>query len=283
MQIRERLPQYAYLMRLDKPIGILLLLWPTLWAVWLASSGEPNILILFIFVIGVFLMRSAGCVINDIADRHFDKHVKRTQHRPLAAGRVTTKEALLLAASLIAIAFLFVLLCNRFTIMLAFVGAGLAVVYPLLKRVTNLPQLGLGLAFTWGVPMAFAAQTNHIGMAAWVLFLTGVIWPVIYDTMYAMVDKDDDVKIGVKSTAILFDNMDTVIIGLLQLLFTVMLVIVGLMFRLHFFYYLSLIVVTILFGYQQWLIKDRKPQECFKAFLNNNWVGLVIFLGIFLQ
>ncbi|RDI48636.1 4-hydroxybenzoate octaprenyltransferase [Aquicella lusitana] len=283
MQIRERLPQYVYLMRLDKPIGVLLLLWPTLWALWLASHGRLDSQILLIFVTGVVLMRSAGCVVNDFADRHFDGHVKRTRERPLASGRVKPVEALVLAALLALTAFAGVLLCNALTIKLAFIGAALTIIYPLMKRYTHLPQFGLGLAFSWGVPMAFAAVTGSVGNAAWFLFLTCLIWPVIYDTMYAMVDREDDRKIGVKSTAILFDEMDTFIIGLLQMLFVVLLVIMGLMFRLHFIYYLALAAVGVLFIYQQWLIKSRDPQACFRAFKNNNWVGLLIFLGIFLS
>jgi 4-hydroxybenzoate polyprenyltransferase len=267
-------------MRLDKPIGILLLLWPTLWALWLASNGEPDTKILFIFVTGVILMRSAGCVLNDFADRNIDGMVARTRNRPFPSGKVKAKEALFLAALLLACAFLLVLQTNLLTIKLAFVGAGLTVVYPLMKRYTDLPQGGLAMAFSWGVPMAFAAVTGKTTTAAWVLFSTGMLWPLIYDTMYAMVDRSDDINIGVKSSAILFDTMDKLVIALLQVLFVVMLIIIGLMFALHKIYYLSLIVVSVLFVYQQWLIKDRDPKRCFKAFLNNNWVGLLIFIGI---
>lgn len=281
MLIRERLPQYFFLMRLDKPIGILLLLWPTLWALWLASAGQPNNDILFIFVAGVFLMRSVGCVLNDIADRHIDGHVERTKLRPMASGKVTVTEALVLAAVLLSLAFFLVLVCNLLTIQLAFAGAAFTAFYPLMKRFTHLPQLGLGVAFSWGIPMAFAAVTGGVTLSTWFLFFTALVWPIIYDTMYAMVDRSDDVKIGVKSTAILFDTMDRLVIGLLQLLFVVMLVIVGLMFRLYAIYYLCLVFVTLLFIYQQWLIKDRSPNKCFHAFLNNNVVGLVIFIGIF--
>ena len=261
----------------------MLLLWPTLWALWLASDGYPDGQIFIIFVAGVFIMRSAGCVLNDLADRNFDAHVQRTRQRPLASGQVSVAEALILAGFLILGAFLLVLLCNKLTIALSFVGAMLAAIYPLLKRITHLPQFGLGMAFTWGVPMAFAAETDAVNTAAWFLFLTGMLWPIIYDTMYAMVDRDDDLKIGVKSTAILFNAMDKLIIGLLQALFIVMLVIVGMMFQLHAVYYASLFLVVCLFAYQQWLIKDRIPQKCFKAFQNNNWVGVAIFAGIFLS
>lgn len=283
MLIRERLPQYAYLMRWDKPIGILLLLWPTLWALWLASNGRPDSALLFVFVAGVILMRSAGCVLNDIADRKFDGHVARTRERPLASGKVTVLEALVLAGILCAIAFLLVLYCNVLTIQLAFVGALLPIAYPLMKRFTHLPQLGLGVAFSWGVPMAFAATTASLSTPAWFLFLTSVVWPVIYDTMYAMVDREDDVKIGIKSTAVLLNTMDRLVIGLLQVLFVVMLIIVGLMFNLRFIYYACLIAVSGFFVYQQWLIKARHPKKCFYAFLNNNLVGFFIFLGILLS
>jgi 4-hydroxybenzoate polyprenyltransferase len=283
MQLRDHFLQYAYLMRLDKPIGILLLLWPTLWALWIATAGEPPSQILFIFIAGVVLMRSAGCVINDCADREFDPDVLRTRSRPLASGKIAPKHALILAATLAAVAFLLVLFCNRLTIVLSFVGAALACIYPYLKRMTHLPQFGLSLAFTWGVPMAFAATTGTVSKAAWFLFLTAGIWPIIYDTMYAMVDRSDDIQVGIKSTAVLFDSMDKMIIGLLQTLFIVMLIIVGLTYRLHSPFYLSLLGVAGLFAWQQWLIRHRDPLGCLNAFRNNNWVGLVIFIGIYLS
>ena len=226
-------------------------------------------------------MRSAGCIINDIADRHVDKHVKRTCARPIAAGHIRVSSALVLFCVLIIAAFLLVLLCNALTIQLAFIGAGLAIVYPFLKRYTHLPQAGLGLAFTWGVPMAFAAETGSVSLAGWFLFLTGMLWPLSYDTMYAMVDREDDVKIGVKSTAILFANWDRFIISLFQIVFIIMLIIVGQLFQLQLIYYVSLLMASMLFIYQQWLIQDRDPSHCFRAFLNNNWVGFIIFLGIF--
>lgn len=283
MLMRERLQQYIFLMRLDKPIGIMLLLWPTLWSLWLASHGKPEIKIFFIFIVGVILMRSAGCVVNDFSDRHLDGLVKRTQHRPLVTGKVSSLEALMIAFILSLIAFLLVLQCNLLTISLAFIGAGITIVYPLMKRVTHLPQLGLGVAFSWGIPMSFAAQTGELSLHVWFLFLTAMIWPLIYDSMYAMIDRDDDIKIGIKSTAILFDAKDCLIIGLLQSLFVVMLIIVGLMFRLHIAFYISLIFVSLLFIYQQWLIKDRDIKRCFAAFLNNNLVGLTIFIGVSLS
>ncbi|MBX3708586.1 MAG: 4-hydroxybenzoate octaprenyltransferase [Gammaproteobacteria bacterium] len=283
MLIRQRLSHYVCLMRLDKPIGILLLLWPTLWALWLASKGQPNSKILIIFVAGVILMRSTGCIINDFADRHLDGHVQRTRQRPLASGKINSYEALLLALLLCLFAFLLVLQCNLLTIKFAFIGAALAIVYPFLKRVTYLPQLGLGMAFAWGIPMAFAAEMGIVNFSVWFLFFTGIIWPIIYDTMYAMVDREDDIKIGIKSTAILFASMDRAIIGLLQGLFVVLLGVVGLIFELHSVYYAGVVVVGVLFIYQQWLIKHRETQQCFKAFLNNHWVGFVIFVGIVLS
>lgn len=281
MLIRQQLPQYAALMRLDRPIGILLLLWPTLWALWLANLGHPNLKILSIFMIGVILMRSAGCIINDVADRHLDKYVRRCKDRPLAAGKVTKKEALFLFFLLTMSAFFLVLNTNILTIELAFLALVFAILYPFLKRLTHLPQLGLGLAFSSSVPMAFAASVNEVTLGGWFLFLTSAVWPLIYDTMYAMVDREDDLKVGVKSAAILFDDMDRIMIALLQLLFLTMLIIIGLMFRLRAVYYFGLIIVGILFCYQQWLIKDRNPSNCMQAFTNNNLVGMSIFLGIF--
>ncbi|MDR3478252.1 MAG: 4-hydroxybenzoate octaprenyltransferase [Gammaproteobacteria bacterium] len=276
----EKLKPYALLMRLDKPIGILLLLWPTLWAIGFASKGHPNYRVLTVFILGVILMRSAGCIINDFADRHFDLHVARTRTRPLATGAIGTKAALGLFCLLCLCAFLLVLLLNRYTVYLSVIGAFLAVIYPYLKRVTHLPQLGLGLAFSWGVPMAFAAENNHIPSVAWLLFLTAALWPVIYDTMYAMTDRNDDHKIGVKSTAILFGRKDRLIIGLLQCIFLLALSWVGYLFMMSLPYYLCLIFAAGLFVYQQVLLKDRDPALSFKAFLNNHWVGFVIFVGI---
>lgn len=283
MQLRKRLPYYARLMRWDKPIGAFLLLWPTWWALWLASSGWPQTIFLLVFTAGVFFMRSAGCVLNDFADRHIDGHVERTRERPLASGKVSEREALLLAAFMGGCAFLLVLLCNRYTIYLAFIGAGLTIIYPLMKRVTSLPQVGLGFAFSWGIPMAFAAVTGSVSKAAWFLFATGVVWSVIYDTLYAMTDREDDKKIGVKSTAILFGAKDKIIVGLLQLLFVLLLIIVGQLFQLRTIYYCCLLVVSALFIYQQYLIKHDDPIRCFQAFLNNNWVGLAIFAGVCLS
>lgn len=275
-----RLPLYGQLLRLNKPIGTLLLLWPTLWALWLAGNGRPSFKNVIIFITGVFLMRSAGCAINDFADRKIDGFVKRTKERPLAAGRLLPYEALLLAASLALSAFCLVLLCNIFTILLSFGGVVLAACYPFLKRITHLPQLGLGIAFSWGIPMAFAAEQNHISFSAWFLFAAAVLWPIIYDSLYAMTDRLDDLKIGVKSTAILFGEADRLIIALLQIVFSFLLVVVGLLFHLHLVYYCALVGVGGLFCYQQWLIKDHLPERYFAAFINNQWIGLLIFLGI---
>jgi len=267
-------------MRLNRPIGILLLLWPTLWALWIASHGEPNKLVLGVFVLGVVLMRSAGCVINDYADRDFDPHVERTRNRPLAARRVSTKEALALFVVLCLIAFLLVLQLNRLTIMLSFAGAFLAASYPFIKRYTHLPQVYLGAAFGWAIPMAFAAQTGYVPAVAWVMFVANMFWAVAYDTAYAMVDRQDDLKVGVKSTAILFGRWDRHMIALAHLVSLMLLVIAGAMVELGTYYNVGLAVAAALAIYQQKLIHKRTPALCFKAFLNNSWYGAVIFAGI---
>ncbi len=268
------------LMRLNKPIGILLLLWPTWWALWLASGGFPGVKLFVIFTLGVVLMRSAGCVVNDIADRHFDRHVRRTKSRPLANETLSVKTAAITAFVLTLAAFFLVLLCNPFTVMLAFVGAALAFIYPFLKRITHWPQLGLGLAFGWGVIMSFAAVTNTVPTLALWLYAASIVWPLMYDTEYAMVDRADDVKIGVKSTAILFGGWDRVMIAGLQLLFLGLMLIVGVQAGLGLAYDVGLMCAVILFAYQHVLIQHRDPALCFKAFLNNHWVGCFIFLGI---
>jgi 4-hydroxybenzoate polyprenyltransferase len=270
------------LMRLDRPVGILLLLWPTLWGLWFAAAGAPSFSMVMIFVLGVILMRSAGCVINDIWDRHKDGFVKRTQSRPLAAKKISVTEAFIIFFILMLLAFILVLQLNAFTIMLAFLGALFAITYPLLKRVTHLPQLGLGIAFTWGIPMAYAATTDSVPFAAWILFAGSTLWPVIYDTQYAMADRADDLKIGIKSTAILFGRHDKWIIAILQLLFLCLFIFIGWIFQLKIYYYFALMVAGLFFLYQQFLMKDRDPKKCFQAFLNNQWVGLVIFIGILL-
>jgi len=281
--IRERLHQYALLIRLNKPIGIFLLLWPTLWGLWIAAEGFPATDVFIVFVLGVFLMRSAGCVLNDIADRGFDPLVTRTRSRPLAAGKVSSIEALIVACSLFFIAFLLVLTMNELTIQLALIAVMLAGVYPFMKRYTYLPQFFLGLTFGWSIPMAFAAQTNAVPQIAWLLLVANILWSVVYDTMYAMVDREDDLKVGVKSTAILFDDADRVIIAIIQALVLITLIAVGRQLELGIYYFISLGIATGFFLYQLRLIWNREPEQCMRAFINNNWVGLTIFMGIFLD
>ncbi|WP_024872165.1 4-hydroxybenzoate octaprenyltransferase [Tolumonas lignilytica] len=271
---------YWQLARLDKPIGTLLLLWPTLWALWLASGGMPSFSLLIVFSLGVVVMRAAGCVINDYADRHFDGHVKRTAFRPLPSGRITTFRALSFFLILVVVAFLLVWQLNRFTIYLSTGGLLLAAVYPFMKRVTSLPQVILGMAFSWAIPMAYAAVTGHLSLISWLLFLANLLWTVAYDTMYAMVDRDDDVKIGIKSTAILFGKNDRLYIALLQFSTLALLSLVGWLSELTISYFMALLVALCLFIYQQYLIWHRQRDACFKAFLNNNWVGVVVFAGI---
>lgn len=280
---KQRLHEYGLLMRVDKPIGIFLLLWPTWWALWIAAEGFPDPLIFVVFTLGVFLMRSAGCVINDYADKDFDAHVERTKHRPLAEKRIAPKEALLLFAGLALTAFGLVLLMNGLTIAMSFVGALLAASYPFMKRYTNLPQVVLGTAFAWAIPMAFAAQTGTVPLEGWLLFLTTILWTTAYDTMYAMVDRDDDLKIGVKSTAILFGQYDRHIIAGLQIVTLILLVIIGVYLQLGSLYYVGLFIASILAMYQQYLIYNREKKQCFNAFLNNHWFGATIFGGIFLN
>lgn len=281
-KIRERLTQYARLMRLDKPIGIYLLLWPTLWALWIAGEGKPDLLVVGVFVAGVVLMRSAGCVINDYADRKIDPHVARTCNRPIASGKVTAREALILFGVLCALAFALVLLMNRLTIYLSFGGVVLAAIYPFMKRYTHLPQVVLGAAFGWAVPMAFAAQTGEVPRVAWLLFVATVLWTTAYDTMYGMVDREDDVKIGVKSTAILFGDADRIVIGVLQLLALGALALAGQAASLGGYFYFGLALAAGLALYQQYLIRERQPAACFRAFLNNHWFGAAVFSGIVL-
>jgi len=279
-KIRDRARQYWLLARFDKPIGILILLWPALWALWVASDGKPDVLVLTVICLGVVLMRAAGCVINDYADRDFDPHVQRTKQRPIAAGKVTPKEALVVFVVLCLIAFGLVLLLNIYTILLSFVAAFLAASYPFMKRFTQLPQAYLGIAFGWAVPMAFAAQTNTIPLVAWLMYLAVVLWALVYDTMYAMVDKDDDLKIGIKSTAILFGDYDRQIMAVLQLIILGLLIAVGLMIAAGWAYFAGLAVAAGLFVYQQTLIFNRDKVLCFKAFLNNNWFGVSVFVGL---
>jgi len=274
---------YSRLMRIDKPIGALLLLWPTLWALWLAKMAVPPLHILAVFVAGVFVMRAAGCVINDYADRKVDGHVERTKHRPLASGAVTAKEAKYLFVVLGLIAFALVLSMNLMTIMLSIVGLALAWVYPFMKRYTHLPQVVLGAAFGWAIPMAWSAVSESLPLVCWLVFLANICWTVAYDTQYAMVDRDDDLKIGVKSTAILFGRYDKFIIGLLQLATLVLMAWVGMILDLNGAFYWTLLLAGGLFVYQQKLIAERDRQACFRAFLNNNYVGLVLFLGVLMN
>lgn len=276
----NKIRAYAQLIRWHRPIGSLLLLWPTLWALWTAAQGFPDWRILLVFIVGVVVMRSAGCVINDIADRHVDGHVARTKDRPLVTGKLTVREAMGALIALLCCAFVLVLTLNRLTILLAFVGLGLAMLYPFTKRFTHFAQFFLGAAFAWSVPMAFAAQTEALPPIAWLLFAIALLWPVIYDTMYAMVDRPDDLRIGVKSTAILFGQADRAVLGVLQGVLLVLLALLGHLMQWSHYYFIALGIAAVLAIYQQFLLKDRLPDLCFKAFLNNNWFGLIIFLGI---
>lgn len=271
---------YIHLMRFHKPVGIFLLLWPTLTAVWLGASGWPAVSIIVIFSVGVIVMRAAGCTMNDIADRHVDRHVARTKQRPLAQQVITTKQAFILFISLIVIAMGLVLQLNRQTQLLAVVALGLAVVYPFVKRVSHFPQVVLGAAFGWAIPMAFAAQQERISWVGWWFFIAMLLWSVIYDTQYAMVDKADDLKIGVKSTAIAFGKHDRAILLGLQVVVSGMLIGLGYGLRFGVGYFIACAIVCGLFLYQQYLIKDRDPTLCFRAFLNNQFVGLSLFLGV---
>ena len=279
----DKFKQYLLLIRLNRPIGIFLLLWPTLWGLWIASEGFPNTKILVVFLLGIFLMRSAGCILNDIIDKDFDKFVSRTQNRPLASDKLSSIEAFIVAISLIFIAFLLVLTTNTLTVQLSFVAIILAGTYPFLKRHTYLPQFFLGLTFGWSIPMAFAATTNSIPKIAWLLLIANILWAVVYDTIYAMIDREDDLKIGIKSTAILFDDADRFIIGLIQSLVLIALIVIGQQASLNTIYYFSLIIGGCLFLYQLYLIRNRDPKECMRAFLNNNWFGLVVFIGLYIN
>jgi 4-hydroxybenzoate polyprenyltransferase len=282
-RLGRRVQEWGRLMRLDKPVGIWLLLWPELWALWIAGGGRPEPRILIIFLIGTVVMRSAGCVINDFADRNVDPYVKRTKDRPLAARRVGPREALVLFFALAAVALYLALQLDFATLKLAFVGAVLTVSYPFLKRFFPLPQFYLGLAFGWAVPMAYMAASGGLPRVAWVLFVTAVLWACIYDTLYAMVDRDDDVKIGVKSSAILFADMDKLIVAIMQLMMLFSLILVGRAMKFGSWYLTGVIAAGVFFLYQQWLIRDRQSSRCFRAFQNNQYVGLSIFIGILLE
>ncbi|WP_339803070.1 4-hydroxybenzoate octaprenyltransferase [uncultured Marinobacter sp.] len=284
-QLRSRLMDYARLMRIDRPIGSLLLLWPTWWALWLAADGRfPSLGNLAVFTLGVFFMRAAGCVINDFADRKVDRHVERTRDRPLTTGRIQPRYAIALFIGLITVSFLLVVFfTNTLTLYLSFGGAVLAFIYPFMKRYTHLPQLFLGAAFSWAIPMAWAAEAGELSRLTWLLFTANVLWTVAYDTFYAMVDRDDDLKVGIKSTAILFGEADLAIIGMLQGLVVMVLLLVGMQAELGFFWYLGVATMAGLFGWQQMLARDRSRKGCFEAFLNNNWAGFVVFAGLLLD
>ena len=271
------------LARLHRPIGIWLLLWPVLWGVWIAGASHPAPKVLVVFVLGTVAMRSAGCVVNDLADRDFDPFVKRTRDRPIASRRISPTEAVVWFLVLIAIALALVLQLDPYTIRMSVIGAGLAVTYPFFKRFFPLPQFYLGVAFSWGVPMAFMAQNGNIPRVAWIIFFAGIIWAAIYDTMYAMVDREDDLKIGVKSSAIVFGDMDKLIIGMLQGLMLYALYLVGTNMEFGYWYNVGIVAAGVFFVYQQWLIRNREPARCFQAFLNNQYVGLSVFIGILLQ
>ena len=277
-----RLAQYALLMRLDRPIGTLLLLWPTLWALWLAGAGRPDAWVLTVFLAGVLLMRSAGCVINDFADRHIDPHVARTHSRPLAAGKVSAGEALWLAAALALAAFVLVLSLNRLTAMLALAAVAVAAVYPFTKRVTQLPQLVLGVAFSWGIPMAYAAQTGTVPGIAWLLVAANVCWVLAYDTLYAMVDREDDLRIGVKSTAILFGRHDRLAVAAAHSAALLCLLTIGTAYGLNAYYFTGVCAAAGFAAYQLWLTRYRHRDACFRAFLNNAWFGATVFVALVL-
>ena len=266
--------------RLDKPVGSYLLLWPTLWALWVAAEGRPDFALVVIFILGVFLMRSAGCVINDFADRKVDGHVKRTADRPLATGRLTSRQALTGFGILVGLSFLLVLLTNTFTVLLSFGGLFLAALYPFMKRHTHLPQVFLGAAFSWAIPMAFAAQSNEVPAVAWLLYAANLSCTVAYDTMYAMVDRDDDLQIGVKSTAILFADLDIFMIGVLQGIAVFCLLSAGSQLALSWPFWLALSAGSLFFAWQLWSIRSRGREECFTAFRQSHWFGLIIWIGI---
>ncbi len=282
-EIVSQIRNYGKLMRVDKPIGTWLLLWPTLWALWLAGEGAPDQGLFVIFVLGVFIMRSAGCVLNDFVDRKIDPYVERTRTRPLATGAVAPLEALTLFAALGLIAIGLATMLNRQAQLLAIVAAGLTIAYPFIKRYVSIPQFVLGAAFGWAAPMAFAAQTGETPELAWLVFGTALIWAVVYDTFYAMVDRDDDQKLGVKSTAILFGEMDLFVIAGLQALLVLAFILIGYRAELGFWYYLSVAISAGMMLWHLWLARDRQPAGCFEAFLKNHYIGMVIFIGIVLH
>ncbi|QIZ78000.1 4-hydroxybenzoate octaprenyltransferase [Ferrimonas lipolytica] len=274
---------YRRLARLDRPIGTLLLLWPTMAALWFAADGVPDPFVLGVFFVGVWLMRAEGCIINDYADRNLDKHVARTQMRPLANGEIQSWEALLLFGILGAVCFALVSLLNPLTVQMAYAGIVLTVIYPFTKRFLPAPQMFLGIVWSWSIPMAFAAQTGEVAPLAWLLFLANWCWTVAYDTMYGMVDREDDLKVGIRSSAIWFGRWDRHIIGLLQLVTLGLLAAIGIVMGLGWIFYAAIAIVALLFGYQQCLIIGRDREACFQAFLNNNWAGAALFLGVVLD
>ena len=281
--INKNINNYLLLMRLDKPIGIWLLMWPMLWSLWIASEGQISLKILLIFLFGVIIMRSAGCVLNDFADRKIDPHVKRTQNRPIASGKVSEKEAIILFLFLMTVAFGLIFFLNTTTKVLAVFGASITAIYPFVKRVLSAPQLILGFAFGWGVPMAFAAVLGHVPLLGWLIFIIAIIWALIYDTYYAMVDRDDDLKLDVRSTAILFGRYDLFIIGILQCLMLTLLFFMAKLAALGIWVYIAIIVSMLMMVYHQWLAKERDRESCFKVFMHNHYIGMAIFIGIVLH
>ena len=279
----NKIATYLVLMRFDRPIGILLLLWPTLWALWIAAEGFPTVINFLVFCAGVPVMRAAGCVINDYADRNLDGHVKRTSSRPIPAGDVSSSEALVLFSLLLLVAFFLVLMLNRTTIYLAFAGAALTLFYPFAKRFTWFPQVVLGITFSWSIPMAFAAEQKPLSELTWLIYFTNLIWVIFYDTIYAMVDREDDLKVGIKSTAILFGDADRFMVGLMQLMVIIGLAIIGNHLDFGWVFASAILIVTALFAGQQMLIRKRDQDDCFRAFLNNNYVGMIIFLSILIE
>lgn len=282
-RLLDRLPDFIQLTRLDRPIGIYLLMWPTLWALWIAAEGTPSFKLCFIFIAGVILTRTAGCIVNDYADRNFDGDVTRTANRPLATGKIKSKEALTLAAFIGLLSFALVWFTNTLTILLSFGGLALACTYPYMKRHTYFPQLVLGAAFAWAIPMAFTAVGENIPAYAWLIYLATVSWTMAYDTLYAMADREDDLKIGIKSTAILFGDADLIMIGVLDAIALLSLWFLGNHLNFSHWYYLGLGAAIMLWGWQLWYCRSRDRDRCFKAFLHNHWVGAVIFIGLFLH
>ena len=282
-ELIKQLRNYGKLMRVDKPVGVWLLLWPTLWALWLAGEGNPDQGLFVVFMLGVIFMRSAGCVLNDYVDRKIDPYVERTRTRPIASGAVAPGEALVLFTALSLVAVGLATMLNRTAQLLAIVAAGLTIAYPFVKRYISIPQFILGAAFGWAVPMAFAAQTGETPELAWLVFGTAMIWAVIYDTFYAMVDREDDLRVGVKSTAILFGEVDIFVVAGLQLLMLVALILIGYRAGLSVWYYLSVFVAGLMMAYHLWLARDRQRAGCFAAFLHNHYIGMVIFIGIVLH